>query len=406
MIAPLLLAAALAVYTQFDGGAQLVGMQLVVGAGTARQAPLQSGLAALSAETVLRTKIAGTPLVERVAAAGGSLAYTVDPDVVRFTIEALPDALPAIAHDIATAFAGPDTSPATIAAARVALGSRIDDDEKNPLVVGLEMLRGSYYMGGAALPMLGTRASLAGLQGSDVAAFVAAHYLRGNAFATATGHVDAAATAAARTALAGLPDGTEPATPIAVRPLEAAGKQIVTHRDIGIPVVLVGFAAPALGDPDFAPMLVLRAMIEATSQRASTRTTSDFERGVAAIYDYDVKPATLTVALNGGRIDPQLGLSAVRALVRHAAAEPLAADQLTRYRGAARGKWILEAVSLTDRAWQIGAAIVNGSQPGAGADVADAIGRVTADDVQRVARTYLQRYTVAFVLPRGRGAGS
>jgi len=127
---------------------------------------------------------------------------------------------------------------------------------------------------------------------------------------------------------------------------------------------------------------------------------------IAAIYDYDVKPATLTVALNGGRIDPQLGLSAVRALVRHAAAEPLAADQLTRYRGAARGKWILEAVSLTDRAWQIGAAIVNGSQPGAGADVADAIGRVTADDVQRVARTYLQRYTVAFVLPRGRGAGS
>jgi predicted Zn-dependent peptidase len=79
---------------------------------------------------------------------------------------------------------------------------------------------------------------------------------------------------------------------------------------------------------------------------------------------------------------------------------------LARYRNAARGKWLLEAVSLTDRAWQIGAAVSVGSQPNAAAGVAAALEAVSAEDVQRVARTYLQRSTVATVLPRGRGDGT
>jgi predicted Zn-dependent peptidase len=420
VIAPFLLAAALAaappttidlggatrLYAQADEGAQLVGMQLVLKAGTARQSATQSGLAALTAETVIESKIDGVALIDRVTAAGGSLGYALDADVIRFTIAALPDALPGIARDLATVFAAPDSSPAAIAAARATLATRIDGDEKNPLIVGLAMLRGSYYTGGAALPTLGTRASLAALRGSDVGAFFAAHYRRTNAFVAATGRIDDTVSGAARTVLQALGEGTEPATTIDVRPLTSAGKQIITHRDIGIPVVLVGFAAPALGDRDFAAMLVVRALLGTVSERTSATTLSDFERGIAAIYDYDVKPATLTVAINGGRVEPAAGLRALRTLLQRVAGTPFDAPALTRYRDAARGKWLLEAISLTDRAWLIGAAVANGSGPSAAADVAAAIVRVTADDVQRVARTYLQRFTVATVLPRDGAPGS
>lgn len=419
MILPLLLAAALAavppatidlggtqrLYAQADTGAQLTGMQIVVGAGTARQSATQGGLAALTAETLIETKIDGVALVDRVTAAGGSIAYAAGPDVVRFSIAALPEALPGIARDVATVFAAPDTSAANVTAARATLSSRIDSDEKNPLIVGLEMLRGSYFIGGAAFPTLGTRASLSTLRGSDVSAFVAAHYRRGNAFAAATGFIDDTVTAAARTVLGALPDGSEPAATIDVHPPTAAGKSIVTHRDIGIPVVMVGFAAPALGDRDFAPMLVVRAMLGTVSQRTTASTLSDFERGVAAIYDYDAKPATLTVAINGGRIDPTLGLGALRTLLRRIAEGPFDAPALARFRDVARGAWSLEAVSLTDRAWLIGAAVANGSDPNAAAEVAAAISTVTVADVQRVAKTYLQRYTVATVLPRNAGRG-
>jgi hypothetical protein len=47
-------------YAQTDDGAQLIGMSLVLAAGTAYQTMAQNGLAALSAETILRTPIRGS----------------------------------------------------------------------------------------------------------------------------------------------------------------------------------------------------------------------------------------------------------------------------------------------------------------------------------------------------------
>ena len=116
-------------YAQSDAGAQLVGLELVVSAGTARQSAAQNGLAALAAQTVLFTKIDGTRLADRVTAAGGSIDYAVDPGVVRFALEILPGALPAVSADLAHAISAPDTSAETVAAARRALLARSIDDE-------------------------------------------------------------------------------------------------------------------------------------------------------------------------------------------------------------------------------------------------------------------------------------
>lgn len=415
MIAPLLLAAVLAaapgpslavegggtgLYTQADADAQLVALTLVLDGGTAYQSAAQNGLAALAAETILHTKIDGIALQDRIVADGGTIDFTVDPSVVRFSIEALPDALPAIAHDVAQALAAPDTSGATIAAARAELADRIADDERNPLVVGLEMLHGSFYVGGAGQPALGTGATVAGLTGTDVATFIGQHYRRGGAFVSAAGRIDDHSRVAAQSILDALPAGAVPAAQITLRPPDAAGKQIIAHRDIGIPVVMVGFAAPALGDPDFAAMLVVRAMIDRVSQRVTSTTVDPFERGIAAIYDYDVKPATFTVAFNGGRLDPPTAIAAMQALLHDLATKPLDASELQQYRQTARGAWALEAVSLPDRAWQVGAAVEQGAAPDLASAVGAQIDQVSADDVERVARTYLQHSTIALVLPR------
>jgi predicted Zn-dependent peptidase len=196
MMLPLLLAATLALSAPphaIDLGAQLIGIDLVVSAGTARQTAAQNGLAALTAQTLLFTKIDGTRLTDRIAADGGSIDYAVDPGVVRFSFEVLPGALPAVSADLARALTALDTSADTVNAARTTLATRIADDESNPVTVGVEMLRNSYYRGTAGAPSFGTSASLAQLGPSDVAAFFAAHYLRGDAFATATGAVEDAA---------------------------------------------------------------------------------------------------------------------------------------------------------------------------------------------------------------------
>jgi predicted Zn-dependent peptidase len=413
---PLLLAATLALspaphavdtgstkfYAQSDAGAQLVGIELVVSAGTVRQAAGQNGLAALAAQTLLFTKIDGTPLTDRIMAAGGSIDYAVDPGVVRFALEVLPSALPAVSADLARAIAAPDTSAATVAAARDAIGARIDDDERNPVTVGVEMLRNSYYRGSAGEPSYGTRASLAGLAPSDVAAFIAAHYLRGDAFATATGRVDDAASGAVNAVLNAFPSGTEAAPVLAAQAFGPEPKHLVTQRSIGVPFALVGFAAPAMSDPDFPAMLVLRSLLNDIAARQSPTTLAPFQRGIDVVYAYDVKPATFTVAINGSQLDPTAGLTVLQAILKTAVSKPLAADVIKRYKETARGEWALEAMTLTDRAWLIGAAVNQGAGPDLAQSVAAAIDQVTPASVQRLAKAYLQHYTLALVLPRRR----
>ena len=399
---PLLLAATLALtavphavdlgstkfYAQSDAGAQLVGLELIVSAGTARQTAAENGLAALAAQTLLFTKIDGTMLTDRIVAAGGSIDYAVDPGVVRFSLEILPGALPAVSADLARAIATPDTSPATIAAAREALGSRIDDNERNPVTVGA--------------PSYGTRASLAGLGPADVSAFFAAHYLRGDAFVTATGRVDDTANDAVNAVLGAFAAGSEAPPVLATQAFGLQPKHLVTQREIGVPFALVGFAAPAMTDPDFGAMLVLRSLLDDIAARQSTTTLAPFQRGIDVVYAYDVKPATFTVAINGSQLDPTAGLTVLDAILKTAVTKPLAADVIKRYKETARGEWALEAVTLTDRAWQIGAAVNEGADPALAQTVTAAIDRVTPADVQRLAKVYLQHYTVALVLPRRR----
>jgi predicted Zn-dependent peptidase len=397
--------AAQAPYVQSIPGAQLAVVQVAVAAGTARETPAQNGLAALSAQTILHTKIDGTPLVERVAARGGSISYAVAPDAVRFTVEALPAAVPAIMHDLTTAFLMPDVSRSAIASARTGLGRRIDQAEADPVDVGLEMLSGSYYEGSAALPAYGTSTAIAELQPNDVAAFIAEHYVRGNTLVTAVGDVDSSFTQATQTALDQLPSGGDRGASIAFEPPSAAGKEIIARRDIGLPVILLGFAAPAVGDPDFAPMLVLSAMLEDIGKRNAVSLLSGAGPSLTVAYRYDIKPTMLTVVLNGGLVNPAAGISAVSATAQHAAGQPLDAAALERLRAQARGQWLLGTATLSDRASLLGTAIAAGSDASPDS-IADAIDRVTASDVQRVAKAFLQHYTEAVVLPRATTPGS
>ena len=94
---------------QQDNAAPLVHVSVVVRAGLDRQALNQSGLAALTAQTILRTPVDGVALEDAVAAHGGSIHYTVDPTDVRFSIESLPNDATAVVDLARRAFAAPSS---------------------------------------------------------------------------------------------------------------------------------------------------------------------------------------------------------------------------------------------------------------------------------------------------------
>ncbi len=393
-------------YVRPDAGAPLAAVQLFVRAGLDRQTSDQGGLAALTAEAVLRAPVGGVPLIDAVAARGGSLSYAVAPRYVRFNLQAAPESLAGLAPLVARALAAPAYGDAALAAARAALGERIAEDERNPIAVGLEMLRGSYYRGGAGLPLLGTTGSLNRLGAADVRAFHDRWYLRDDAYLTEVGRTGAATDAAAGALAAALPAGTAPAEPALVtRPFANEPRQLVTHRDIAVPFVVLGFAAPPLGDRDFPAALVLRALLGDVLDQASATTLPPIQRDVGLIYGYDAAPAQLVVWINGAQVDPATGLGTLAAVVKAAAGKPLSAAVLDRYKEAARGQWQLESLSLEERAWSLGNAVAQGLDPSALDALPGAVDAVSAADVQRVAKRWFQKFDVALVLPRGSGGG-
>jgi zinc protease len=387
-------------YVRPDPGATLVTLELFVRAGLDRQTAAQNGLAALTAEALLHAPVDGVPLIDAVEARGGSLSYAVSGQYVRFALEAQPATVAALAPLVARVLAAPSFDGTILTAARGALGDRISDADTDPRLVGLQMLRASYYRSGAGMPPLGTPSGLAGLGPSDVRAFYARWYLRGDALVTAVGNTGDGTERAARAIAASLPAGTAPQPALATRPFAAQPKRIVTRRDVHANYVVLGFGAPALGDRDFAAALVMRALLGDIFEVPSATTVPALFRPSGTIYGYDVAPAQFVFWLNGRLVDPGVGLAAIDAVLKNAAAKPLGAAVLARYKESARGAWLLENLSLDERAWSIGNAVSHGLAADASDAVAPAIGRVTAADLQRVAKRYFQRFDVALVLPR------
>lgn len=390
-------------YVRSDSAASLATVVLFVRAGLDRQTAAQNGLAALVAETVLRTPVDGVALADAVDARGGSIAFAVAPPYVRFSLEAAPDALPAVAALVARALKAPSFESATLTSARAKLAERIAGDEADPRLVGLDMLRASYYRDGAGSPLLGTTAGLGGLVPQDARAFYARWYLRGDAYVTAVGRTDENGASVSRTLVDALPAGSAAQPAIATRAYADQPKRIITHRDVFAPYIVVGFAAPSLGDKDFAAALVVRSMLGDVFDRVGATTLPPVFRAVGAIYGYDVDPAQFALWINGSRIDPSTGLATVDAVLTNAAKKSLAAPVLARYKESARGEWALETLSLDDRAFAIGNAVALGLDADAADGVTAAIGAVTGADVQRVAKKYFRRFDVALVLPRSGG---
>jgi predicted Zn-dependent peptidase len=395
-------------YVRADAVSPLAAVDLYLRAGLERQTATQNGLAALVAESVLQTPVtpgAPTATTDAIDACGAAVSYAIAPQSIRFSLRGTPEAIAAAAPLLARALAAPSFTPATLSAARAALGDRIADEESDARVVGLQMLRGSYYLDGAGFPTFGNAGSLSALGTSDAKSFYAAWYLRGDAFLTVVGQTGPATEAASRALIGALPAGTVPSPAIATRPFGAEPKRIITYRKIGAPYVVVGFAAPAIGDPDFAAAWVMRSLLAGVFEQNEATTTPLFLRSFGSLYGYDTAPAQFVLWINGGRVDPSVGLGAVIALVKGTATKPLPDAVVSHYKETARGEWSLEALSLDDRAAALGNAVARGLDADAADAVPAAIAGVTAADLERVAKKYFQKFDVALVMPRGSDGG-
>ncbi len=407
---------------QPDNAASLVGVAFVVRAGLDRQTMKENGLAALVAETILRTPVvlpsssagdkplagagAALALEDAVAAHGGSIHFTVDSGDVRFYVEALAEDAPAVLDLFRTAIAAPDFSPATVREARSALVRQIAQTQQVALQVGLDMLNeASSRQANAGLPELGTPASLAEFFSSDARRFYRGYYRSGGALVSAAGRLDALPQSALTALATALPAGAT--TPVSVRvpALSGATHEIVAHRDISSPWLIAQYPAPNVNSNDFGPMLVLAAFVRRTlsdiAQVPGVVSPTFASHSVGAVYAYDRAPAALVLYVNGGlNGNPSRAFATALSVVNVLAATRLQGS-IEEFKAEAAGDFANDATTLETRTWLAAVFSRESASPDFINRALAAISATTPEDLQRVARMYLGNPTIALVLPRG-----
>jgi predicted Zn-dependent peptidase len=377
-------------------------------AGLDRQTLKQNGLAALVAETIMRTPVGSPaqPLEEAIAAHGGSVHFTVDPGDVRFYVEALAADAPAVVDLLRAAIGAPDFSPTTVRDARAVLVREIAQVQQVALQVGLDMLNAaSSRQANAGMPELGTPASLAQFFSSDARSFYRAFYRRGGALVSAAGRLDALPPGALAALADALPAGTTSPVPVRELSLNGATHEIVAHRDISSPWLIAQYPAPNVDSRDFGPMLVLAAFVRRTlsdiAQVPGVVSPTFASRSVGTVYSYDRAPANLVLYVNGGLIgNPSRAFATALSVVGVLAATRLQGS-IEEFKAEAAGQFANDATTLETRTWLAAVFSRGSSSPDFINRALVAIAATTPDDVQRVARLYLGNPTIALVLPRG-----
>lgn len=392
------------IITQPDTTMPLVNVTVVVRAGLDRQTLAQNGLAALTAQSMLRIPVDGVALEDAIAAHGGSVHIGVDPSDVRYSFESLSADAPTVVSMVRRAFDTPQFTAAVVRDARGILIRKIDQNQQAALQVGMEMLRRSAS-GNAniGLPSFGIPASLAQFGPDDVRAFYAKTYRRGGAYVSAVGRTDALPAGSLAAIAQTLAAGSTSAVSEKIPTLQGSSHQLVTHRDVSSPWLVARYEAPPSDSKDFGPMLVLSAFMQRTladiAQVPGVVSETFASRAVGTMYSFDREPPSLTLYVNGGVANPNRAFATALSVASVLAATKLQGS-IDQFKSMAAGDFSSGATSLESRAWLAVIFTENGMSGDYLNRTMQAISTTTSADLQRVARRYLGNPTIALVLPR------
>ncbi len=388
---------------QEDEAAPLLHVDVVIQAGLDRQQLTQNGLAALTAQSLLRSPVDGVALEDAVAAAGGSISFVVDPSDVRFEIEALPEDAGRVFDLVRSTFADPTFDPRTVREARDRLIARIAENEQVALQVGLDMLNSTLAQSAnEGLPEFGLPYSLSELGPNDVKSFFTTYYVQGGAYLSAAGRVDALPAASLAAVGNALGAGSTHAIAVTLPKLVGSSRHLVAQRPIAAPWLIAQYRAPAVSSKDFGPMLVLSAFMQRTLsdmvQMPGVVSPTFASRAIGAVYQYDTPQPGLVLYVNGS-----IGNANRSFLTALSIASILSSTKLEGsiddFKSMAAGDFVTSTTTLEARAWLAVLYDENG-EPDYMQRTLDAISGTTAADLQRVARSYLSDPTIALVIPQ------
>jgi zinc protease len=389
----------------------IVAVSVYVRAGSVLDPPDAGGLANLTASLLTRgtARRSGAEIDRAIESVGGSLSSGGGRDGAAISLGVLSKDLSLGLDLVAEVLTQPSFPEDELRRKVGEIQAALQNAESDPESVAGRALTPLVYPGHPyAKPALGTPASVATLDRTQVAAFHRAHYRPDATTVVVVGDVSVAGVRAGLLARLGgwrAPAAPLPSVPLAPESVPPGARTIV--RELTQATVYLGRPALRQRDPDY-PALVVASYILGGGSTSRLYTRVREERGLAYGVGASAGAArhgsSLIVSLQTRNESAEEALRLVREEMRRIGAADVAPAELALAKAYLIGSYALR----TDTSSKVAVLIASLEELGLGLDYPERyrerIAAVTAADVRRVATRFLDPDTYSTVIVTGRRA--
>ncbi|MBI1734653.1 MAG: insulinase family protein [Candidatus Rokubacteria bacterium] len=386
--------------------APVVAVSLLVDMGTRLERPEQAGISNFVHAVMVKgtQKRSGAAIAERIAALGGKLSAAGESDYSEIRGTALARFWRDLLGLTAELALEPKLAPDDVPDERDYVLSRVQRRADSPASRAFDEFYATLY--GAhpyALPVLGTRASLARIDHAAVVAHYRAFYRPERMVLAVSGQVTAGDVLAETRRLFGaMPGGAGTPDPPIPAPVFAA-RRVVVEAPAQQVQILSGGLAPSMDHADHAAVKVLGTVLGggmAGRLFAELRDRRGLAYNAAAYYDPVRGPGALVLYLGTAPDNALRAEEALKGEIARIKREPVSAEELARAKGYLLGRYAMDRRTNERQAWYL--AFYELAR--VGADYPEryrrAVEAVTAADVQRAAQRYLAAPTTLVLRPK------
>lgn len=386
--------------------APVVAVSLFVRVGTRWERAENAGISNfLHAVMVKGTgKRSGGDLAEAVAALGGKISASGDVDyseirgsaLARFWRELL-----AITAELALE---PKLAPEEVDTERDSLLGRVQKRRDNAPAHAFDAFFATLYgTHPYAIPVLGAAESLKRIDHAALVAHYRAFYRPERMTLAVSGQVSASEVLVEAQRLFGTMAGSgSPAPDPPIPPPVRGARRVLIQQPAQQAQILMGGLAPSLADPDHAAVKVLATVLGggmAGRLFAELRDKLALAYAASAYYDAVREPGALVLYLGTAPENAARAEAALAREVERVKTDPVTADELGRAKGYLLGKYAMDRRTNERQAWYLAFYDVEGVGQDFPERYRRAVEAVTAADVLRVARKYLDAVTTIVLRP-------
>lgn len=386
--------------------APVVGLSLMLRMGVRWEGPENAGISNFLQAVMVKgtARRSGAEMAELIAALGGKLSAAGDVDYSEIQASALARFWRDLLALTAELALEPKLAPDEVDRERDWLLSRVERRADNAFARAFDVCFATLYgTHPYANPVLGTRESLERIDHAALVAWYRRFYRPERMVLAVSGQVSADEVIAEARRLFGAVASGGGGRGGPIPPPEAAPRAVVVEQPAQQAHVLVAALAPALGHPDHAAVKVLSTVLGggmAGRLFAELRDREALAYTAATYYDPTREPGALVLHLGTAPANAARAEAGLRAAVERIRTAPIRPEELERAKAYLLGSYAMDRRTNARQAWYLAFYQVEGEPLDFPDRFRKAVARVTIDDVQRVARTYLDRLTTVVLRPR------